>query len=97
MRSDRGDALWRQESRWCKTARGWAAILREVQMHPRGSRGIPGSREIGLVQELRIEDAVHNLGPSFEIWDLRLYDKVCSCLTTMEAIRARSIADLRTT
>ena len=50
----------------------------EVKMHVCGSHALPGWRETGLVEELRIEDAVHNPQRSFEIWDLMLYDKVIS-------------------
>ncbi|MFN7937793.1 MAG: FAD-dependent oxidoreductase [Bryobacteraceae bacterium] len=50
----------------------------EVKMHVCGSHAIPGWRETGLVEELRIEDAVRNPQRSFEIWDLLLYDKVIS-------------------
>jgi hypothetical protein len=50
----------------------------EVKMHVCGSHAIPGWRETGLVEELRIEDAARNPQRSFEIWDLMLYDKVIS-------------------
>ncbi len=50
----------------------------EVKMHVCGSHAQPGWRETGLVEELRIEDAVRNPQRSFEIWDLMLYDKVIS-------------------
>ncbi len=50
----------------------------EVKMHVCGSHAIPGWRETGIVEELRIEDAVRNPQRSFEIWDLLLYDKVIS-------------------
>jgi hypothetical protein len=51
----------------------------EVKMHivgadHHGSR--PGWREGGLIEELRLEDAVNNSHRSFELWDLLLYDKV---------------------
>ncbi len=50
----------------------------EVKMHVCGSHALPGWRETGLVEELRIEDAVRNPQRSFEMWDLLLYDKVIS-------------------
>ncbi len=50
----------------------------EVKMHVCGSHAIPGWRETGLMEELRIEDAVRNPQRSFEMWDLLLYDKVIS-------------------
>jgi hypothetical protein len=51
---------------------------REVKMHVCGSHAIPGWRETGLVEELRIEDAVTNPQRSFDLWDLMLYDRVVS-------------------
>ncbi len=50
----------------------------EVKMHVCGSHALPGWRETGLVEELRIEDAVRNPQRAFELWDLMLYDKVIS-------------------
>jgi len=50
----------------------------EVKMHVCGSHAIAGWRETGIVEELRIEDAVRNPQRSFEVWDLLLYDKVIS-------------------
>ncbi len=53
----------------------------EVKMHVCGadaSGGRPGWRESGLIEELRLEDAVRNPQRSFELWDLLLYDKVRS-------------------
>jgi len=53
----------------------------EVRMHVCGadaSGGRPGWRESGLIEELRLEDAVRNPQCSFELWDLLLYDKVRS-------------------
>ncbi|MCU0246376.1 MAG: FAD-dependent oxidoreductase, partial [Bryobacter sp.] len=50
----------------------------DVKMHVCGSHAIPGWRETGLMEELRIEDAVRNPQRSFEMWDLLLYDKVIS-------------------
>ena len=41
-----------------------------------GSR--PGWREGGLIEEIRLEDAVHNPQRSGEMWDLLLYDKIKS-------------------
>jgi len=51
----------------------------EVKMHVVGadcSGGRPGWREGGLIEELRLDDAVHNPHRVFELWDLLLYDKV---------------------
>jgi hypothetical protein len=53
----------------------------EVKMHIvgadiHGSR--PGWREGGIIEELRLEDAVHNPQRSREMWDLLLYDKIKS-------------------
>jgi hypothetical protein len=53
----------------------------EIKMHVCGanaSGGRPGWREGGLIEELRLEDAVRNPQSSFELWDLLLYDKVLS-------------------
>ena len=53
----------------------------EVKMHIVGAnnhRGRPGWREGGLIEELRLDDAVHNPQRSWELWDLLLYDKVVS-------------------
>lgn len=51
----------------------------EVKMHIVGADchgGRPGWREGGLIEELRLDDAVHNPHRSFELWDLLLYDKI---------------------
>jgi hypothetical protein len=53
----------------------------EVKMHivgadQHGSRA--GWRESGILEELRLEDAVHNPHRAWELWDLMLYDKVIS-------------------
>ena len=53
----------------------------EVRMHivganHHGSR--PGWREGGILEELRLENAVRNPQGHWEIWDLLLYDKVVS-------------------
>jgi hypothetical protein len=53
----------------------------EVKMHivgadHHGQR--PGWREGGIIEELRLDDAVNNPHRSFELWDLLLYDKVQS-------------------
>jgi hypothetical protein len=50
----------------------------EIKMHivgadQHGSRS--GWREGGLIEELRLEDAVHNAHRAWELWDLMLYDK----------------------
>ncbi len=53
----------------------------EVKMHVVGAschKGRPGWRESGIIEELRLEDAVNNPQRSFELWDLLLYDKVVS-------------------
>jgi len=51
----------------------------EVKMHIVGADhhgGRPGWREGGLIEELRLDDAVNNPHRSFELWDLLLYHKV---------------------
>lgn len=53
----------------------------EVKMHVVGAschKARPGWREGGIIEELRLEDAVRNPQRSFEMWDLLLYDKVIS-------------------
>jgi hypothetical protein len=53
----------------------------EVKMHIVGAnshKSRPGWREGGLLEEFRLEDAVHNPQRSFELWDLLLYDQVVS-------------------
>jgi hypothetical protein len=53
----------------------------EVKMHVVGANhhnGRPGWREGGLIEELRLADAVNNPQRSWELWDLLLYDKVVS-------------------
>jgi hypothetical protein len=50
----------------------------EIKMNVCGSHAIPGWRETGLVEDLRIEDAVSNPQRSFELWDILLYDRVVS-------------------
>jgi hypothetical protein len=53
----------------------------EVKMHIVGadcSGRRLGWREGGLIEELRLDDAVGNPHRSFELWDLLLYDKVMS-------------------
>ncbi len=53
----------------------------EVKMHVVGAschKGRAGWREGGLIEELRLEDAVRNPQRSWEMWDLLLYDKVVS-------------------
>ena len=66
---------------WCRTGPGWAGIRRAEVVHVVGAKmrkGQPGWRDSGLIEELKIEDAVHNPQRSFEMWDLLLYDKVMS-------------------
>ena len=53
----------------------------EIRMHIvgadcHGSRA--GWREGGILEELRLENAVHNPHSAWELWDLLLYDKVVS-------------------
>jgi hypothetical protein len=53
----------------------------EVKMHVVGANshnGRPGWRESGLLEELRLADAVNNPQRCWELWDLLLYDKVVS-------------------
>ncbi len=53
----------------------------EVKMHVVGAdchTGRKGWRESGLIEEIRLEDAVRNPQRCFEMWDLGLYDKVVS-------------------
>ena len=53
----------------------------EVKMHIVGAdshRGRAGWRESGLIEELRLEDAVNNPQRCWEMWDFILYDKVVS-------------------
>ncbi len=53
----------------------------EVKMHVVGAsahKSRPGWRESGLLEELRLEDAVNNPHRCWEMWDLLLYDKVVS-------------------
>lgn len=53
----------------------------EVKMHIVGAdshTGRPGWRESGLMEELRLDDAVNNPQRCWEMWDLLLYDKVIS-------------------
>ena len=53
----------------------------EVKMHVVGANqhtGRPGWRESGLIEELRLADAVNNPQRCWELWDLLLYDKVVS-------------------
>ena len=51
----------------------------EIRMHIVGADthgGKPGSRETGILEELRLEDAVRNPHRSFSQWDLLLYEKI---------------------
>jgi hypothetical protein len=53
----------------------------EVKMHVVGAdchTSRKGWRESGLIEELRLQDAVNNPQRCFEMWDLALYDKVMS-------------------
>src|ERR1700744_2647169 len=51
----------------------------EVKMHIVGADrhgAVPGLRESGIIEELRLEDAVRNSHRSYSQWDLLLYEKV---------------------
>lgn len=51
----------------------------EVRMHIMGADccgSRPGARESGIIEELRLEDAVRNPHRSYAQWDLLLYEKV---------------------
>ena len=51
----------------------------EVRMHMVGADAHdqkPGSRETGLIEELRLEDSARNPQRSYSLWDLLLYEKV---------------------
>jgi glycine/D-amino acid oxidase-like deaminating enzyme len=51
----------------------------EIRMHIVGADshgGKPGCRETGILEELRLEDAVRNPHRSYSQWDLLLYEKV---------------------
>lgn len=53
----------------------------EVKMHVVGAsshKGRPGWREGGLLEEMRLDDAVNNPHRAWEMWDILLYDKVIS-------------------
>ncbi len=53
----------------------------EVKMHVVGAnshKGRGGWRESGLLEEIRLQDAVQNPQRCWEMWDLLLYDKVIS-------------------
>jgi hypothetical protein len=53
----------------------------EIRMHICGadcSGGRPGWRESGIIEEIRLDDAVANPQRSASLFDLRLYDKVVS-------------------
>ncbi len=53
----------------------------EVKMHVVGANshsGRPGWREGGIIEEIRLADAVNNPQRCWELWDLLLYDKVVS-------------------
>lgn len=51
----------------------------EVRMHVMGANSQhPGWREGGIIEELRLADAVANPHRSWELWDLLLYDKLVS-------------------
>ncbi|MBI4907514.1 MAG: FAD-dependent oxidoreductase [Acidobacteria bacterium] len=53
----------------------------EVKMHVVGAnshKSRPGWREGGIMEELRLDDAVNNPQRCWEMWDILLYDKVIS-------------------
>jgi len=53
----------------------------EVKMHVVGAnahKGRPGWREGGIIEELKLDDAVRNPQRCWELWDLLLYEKVIS-------------------
>ncbi len=51
----------------------------EIRMHPLGVHSPSvGWREGGIMEELRLENAVRNPTFSWEVWDLLLYDKCVS-------------------
>ena len=53
----------------------------EVKMHVVGANmhtARPGWRESGIIEELRLADAVNNPQRCWELWDFLLYDKVVS-------------------
>ncbi len=53
----------------------------EVKMHVVGAnshKGRGGWREGGILEEIRLDDAVNNPQRCWELWDLLLYDKVIS-------------------
>src|ERR1035438_3574059 len=78
----------------------------EVKMHVVGANqhtGRPGWREGGLIEELRLADAVNNPQRCWELWDLLLYDKVVSepnitllleTTLTAAAVRGASISEV---
>jgi len=43
-----------------------------------GHKGRAGWREGGLIEELRLDDAVNNPQRCWELWDLLLYDRAVS-------------------
>jgi hypothetical protein len=76
----------------------------EVKMHVVGANqhnGRPGWREGGILEELRLADAVNNHQRSWELWDLLLYDKVVSepniTLLLETAVYAAAVKDGRLT
>lgn len=76
----------------------------EVKMHVVGANshnGRPGWREGGILEELRLADAVNNHQRCWELWDLLLYDKVVSepniTLLLETAVYAATVKDGRIT
>src|SRR4051812_34062663 len=76
----------------------------EGKMHVVGANqhnGLPGWRESGLIEELRLADAANNHQRCWELWDLQLYDKVVSepniTLLLETAIYAATVKDAQIT
>src|SRR5437870_4215150 len=76
----------------------------EVKMHVVGANqhnGRPGWREGGILEELRLADAVNNHQRCWELWDLLLYDKVVSepniTLLLETVVYAATVSDGRIT
>ncbi len=56
----------------------------EIKMHIAGADFCrPGARESGLIEELRLEDAVRNPQRAYPLWDLLLYEKVKAAGVTL--------------
>lgn len=56
----------------------------EIKMHICGANFCrPGARESGLIEELRLEDAVRNPQRAYPLWDILLYEKVKAAGVTL--------------